>query len=193
MSETLITMALLLLLCLVTLNLFLSLRLARRMRPAEREPKLPFTVVLQAELQPFSALRLQSEQTLTAEQLFAKPSVWVFLSSSCADCRKRLPELLALLPAMQTADVALWITGFETADKMRGLLGETALFPHLLTLEPAVRQQLNPRNSAPFYLFVDEARIAQASNFIGDPNWQAFVAQMQEFQPLPKQDVVHES
>lgn len=50
----------------------------------------------------------------------------------------------------------------------------------VLELDGQARRRLNPRRQAPFYLFLDEHLIVQASNLIGDEDWQSFLAQMDE-------------
>ena len=110
--------------------------------------------------------------------LAGQAAVLVFLSSACPKCGEKLPELRRILPAAREAGVALWIVPMEAA---RSPLPEgSPLAEHLLVLETPARRRLNPRNAAPFYIFLDHQRIARASNFIGDPDWLSFLDQMDE-------------
>ncbi len=110
--------------------------------------------------------------------LAGQASVLVFLSSACPKCGEKLPELRRILPATREAGVALWIVPMEAARSP--LPDGSPLADHLLVLEPPARRRLNPRNAAPFYIFLDHQRIARASNFIGDPDWLSFLDQMDE-------------
>ena len=180
MDNTLTGLLLLFLLALVTLNFAMTIRLVRRTQKNNEQDALPFTATLGAPMPAFSAKRLVGDATVSSEDMRGTPSVLVFLSSTCGDCRKFAPELATLLPEMRAAGVALVVVGLESETRVRRFLTGSPLIEHALLLNKTDRLQLNPRNSAPFYLFVDDQLIIKASNFIGDENWRLFVEQLRD-------------
>lgn len=201
MDMTLLALLLLLLLAVVILNLLLTVRLARQLQQLQQQRNdgeaLPFTTKLEDAVPAFSGRRLLDGAEISSEAMRGTASVLVFLSASCGDCRKLLPQLATLLPAMQDAGVALVVIGLESENKVRRFLSETPLFPYVLLLDADARRLLNPRNSAPFYLFVDDQLIVKASHFVGDENWRAFVDQVSDAaapsaHPTVNGEAVHE-
>jgi hypothetical protein len=150
---------------------------------------LPFTLELDVAIPHFSGTLLADGRPVSPDATSGRSTVLVFLSAGCGDCRKRVPELVQLLPAMQRAGVVLWVVAMDTEAKVRSFLGATPLFERVVMLDGASRKRLNPRNASPFYIFVDDQRVARASHFIGDENWQVFSGQMQEF--LVEEEAVH--
>lgn len=104
-----------------------------------------------------------------------QPSVIVFLSIGCPACRRGVEELSALLPGMARAGVGLFLVGLGEID---GLIEGTGLQDRLVELDGDALVELNPRRAAPAYIFIDENRVALASDFLGDGNWRIFAAQM---------------
>lgn len=180
MDDTLIAMLLLFLLVAVTLNLVLTLRIAAIVRATPEPQELPLTLELDAPVPHFAGTRLADGRPVTAEALGGTASVLVFLSSGCGDCRRKVPELAQLLPAMRESGVRLHVVAMEAKERVRRFLGDTPLFEHVLMLDADSRRRLNPRSASPFYIFVDDQRVARASHFIGDENWQVFAGQMRE-------------
>lgn len=183
MDTTLLALLLLFLLAVVMLNVLLTIRLARQLQQLQQQQReggagAPFTAELDAAVPTFNGRRLLDGADVSSEAMRGTASVLLFLSASCGDCRKLVPELVAMLPAMRDAGVGLLIIGLESENRVRRFLGETPLFPHVLRLDAAERQVLNPRNSAPFYLFVDDQLKVKASHFVGDENWRLFIEQM---------------
>lgn len=187
MDNTLNGMLLLFLLALVSLNFVLTIRLVRRTQKNTEQDALPFTATLDAPMPTFSGKRLADNSPVSSEDMRGTASVLVFLSSVCGDCRKLAPELVTLLPEMQAAGVALVVVGLESEAKVRRFLAGSPLFERALLLNKTERLQLNPRNSAPFYLFVDDQLSVKASNFIGDENWQLFVEQLRSGSAAPEE------
>lgn len=180
MDDALVAMLLIFLLVAVTLNFALTLKIVAIVREAPEPQDLPFSLELDRPIPHFVGRRLTNGATLSAEALAGGATVLVFLSSGCGECRGRIPELVRLLPAMRRAGVELFVIAMETEAKVRRFLGGTPLFEQVLMLDKENRKQLNPRNGSPFYIFVDDQRVAKASNFIGDENWQVFVGQIQQ-------------
>jgi hypothetical protein len=177
MDANLALLALLVLAVAVALNLFLTLRLARRIRAAEAPPP---TVPLGETVPPFAGRARADGRRIGPEELAGRPLVLVFLSPGCKACAASIGELAAILPGAARAGVALWVVPADDAHDIALLVGGTALADHVLVLDPASRRRLNPLTAVPFYLFIDEAMVARASNQLGDEDWRTFVAQMRE-------------
>lgn len=184
MTTSLVELLLLVLLVAVTINLVLTIRITAIVRDAPEPEDLPFTAKLDAAVPAFSGARLSNGATVSSVSLAGGTAlVLVFLSSGCADCRRRIPELTAILPAIRAAGIELLIVGMESPARVRKLLVDTGLLEHAIVLDRNSRKALNPRNGSPFYLFVDGNRDVKASNFLGDENWLVFMEQMKEWDP----------
>jgi hypothetical protein len=70
-----------------------------------------------------------------------------------------------------------------TQQRLRGYFETTGLLPHVLRVNDRDIRRLNPKYSAPFYIFIDPMRIVQASNLIGYENWPSFRAQIGDIEP----------
>ncbi len=66
---------------------------------------------------------------------------------------------------------------------MREFLKDSPLLDHLLMVSSSAQRMLNPRSSAPFYIFIDHERTVLASNFIRNEDWLIFCEQMRESGP----------
>lgn len=179
MDDALIRFLLIFLLAAVTLNLFLTLRIAAIVREAPAPASTPLTLPLDEVIPHFSGVMIAGRRTLSSEALAGRATVLVFMSSRCGDCRKKVPEIEQLLPAIGKAGIMLLLVAMDTEATMKKFLGDTLLFEHVLVLDKEQRKRLNPLSATPFYVFVDDQGFAKASNYIGDENWEAFVDQMQ--------------
>ncbi|WP_163994586.1 peroxiredoxin family protein [Pyxidicoccus caerfyrddinensis] len=155
------------------------LRLVRRAGAAEP----PFTLPLGQVIPAFEGRARADGRRITSSELAGQAAVLLFLSSGCPKCRGTIPELLRMLPAIRGAGVGLWIIPADSRHDISELLEGSALLEHVLVLEPAVRDGLNPRQSTPFYIFIDHRMVALASGLIGDDDWKSFVEQMKELAP----------
>ena len=155
------------------LNLWLTFRLAARIREATA-PEL--TVPIGAPVPPFEGVA--QSRPIRSSDLAGQPQVLVFLSSGCKVCAGHVGELVALLPGAARAGVSLWIVPADDVHDIAVLVGGTPLAGHVLMLDAASRLRLNPLRTAPFYLFIDDALVVRASNHLGDEDWRAFVEQM---------------
>lgn len=180
MSPELLHYLVIALLLLVVFNLWLSFRLYARLHALQGEDELPPLLPAGAAMPYINGHFLADGSEYHSNQRDVAASVVVFLSARCADCRKKIPELVHILPAIHEAGIDLLVVGMEKAPQMREFLAGTPLFPHALMLDRVAKKSLNPRNATPFYLFVDHAGIVQATNFIGDEDWLAFMQQMEE-------------
>lgn len=145
------------------LNLFLTLRLAARMRASEDRPG-PLTVPIGARLPTIAGIDWTGELTVV-----------VFLAAGCPACRGKAGELARLVPGMDRSGVRLLLVGMGD---IRTLVAGTALVERRITLDPDAVAALNPRGAAPAYIFVDGGGSALASDYLGDENWRTFAAEM---------------
>jgi hypothetical protein len=132
---------------------------------------------------PFEGVAGTDQRPVRSPDLAGRPLVLVFLSPGCATCAGHIAELVTLLPGAEAAGVTLWIVPNDTAHDIGRLVGGTPLADHVLVLDGDSRLRLNPLRLVPFYVFVDDAQIVRASNPLGDPDWRAFVSQMEEARP----------
>lgn len=177
-DDSLIQIALIALTLAAGLNLFLTLRLARIVRPDLWTA--PLTVPIGALVPPFEGRRRDDGGRLASADLAGHPNVLAFLSPGCPACAEAAAALAAILPAIDEAGIALWIIPADATHDIALLPGVAPLLGRVLELDGPARRRLNPLTTAPFYLFLDERLVAKASNFIGDEDWQSFLAQMHE-------------
>lgn len=103
----------------------------------------------------------------------------IFLSSGCPKCRAAAPDVAAAAALATGRGVRLWMVTAEWLSAAD--LGESAeLDAYFLDLARVEYAMLNPRRASPVYLFISADMIAEASGFIGDDNWQSFIAQLAE-------------
>jgi hypothetical protein len=157
------------------LNLWLTFRLAGRLRELSAPP---LTAPIGAPLPPFEGVA--GGRPFRSSDLAGRPSALVFLSPGCKTCAGKVGELVALLPGAERSGVALWIVPADDFHDISALVGGTPLAGRVLRLDEPARKRLNPLATAPFYLFVDEALVLRASNHLGDEDWTTFVGQMRE-------------
>lgn len=187
--QSLLELMVFVLLVAVCINFWMTLRIARIVREAPEPQDLPFTTDIGRPAPAWQGTRLATGDGFSSGATIGRPTVLVFLSSGCVDCRKRLPELVAMQPAVRQAGIELLVVGMESERRLRAFVGGTPLLEHVVVIDRKARSLLNPRNSSPFYLFIDDEGIVQASNFIGDRNWEVFVDQMHEYDPAPSSEV----
>lgn len=176
MSASLITLVLAVLAFATALNLFLVLRIAGVVFPPD-EPE-PVAPLVGQPAPRFEASRQSDGQRIASDDLVGHPLVLVFLSAGCSTCRTKTAELLEILPATQQAGVELWIVAADDVHDMAGLTGDSPLADRALAMDPMARKALNPLSAAPLYIFIDEAMIVRAGNYLGDEDWRAFVGEM---------------
>lgn len=160
------------------LNLFLVLRIARVVLPSE-EPE-PLVPLVGKAAPRFEASRQMHGQRIASDDLVGGPIVLIFLSPGCPSCRAKIAELIEILPATEKAGVALWIVGADEMHDITALTRDSPLATRTLAMEATAREAFNPKGAAPLYVFIDDAMIVQAGNYLGDENWHNFVRQMRE-------------
>lgn len=174
LDSTLLSLLVVALAVLAAINLFLSLRLTTLVG-ALAHARLPDTVPIGAALPDFRARALNDGRRVDADTLLAeRAAVLVFLSPGCKSCLERLPELRRMQPLMEEAGVALWVIGNGRERRLRAYFESTGLLSRALRVSDSDMRMLNPKYSAPFYIFVDATRVVQASDLIGDANWLSF-------------------
>lgn len=141
-----------------------------------------FTLPVGDALPPFEGRRSDGSPIGLAD-LAGRPAVLVFLSAGCATCRGKIGELVRILPGARNSGVRLWVVGDDAKGGIAPLIAGTPLIDRLLRLDAATRRRMNPRHTAPFYIFIDQELVVQASSYIGDEDWLSFVEQMHDFAP----------
>lgn len=175
MDQNLLLFVLIVLTFATALNLFLVLRVGRLVRAFSKPPTIP----IGRAVPPFEGRRPDGRE-LTSADLAGQAAVLAFLSPGCPKCKEKAADILRILPAIREAGVALWIVPADDTHDIAELLGDTPLRDHVLVLDAQARLRLNPRKGAPFYVFLDDEGIVQASNYIGDEDWLSFIEQMEE-------------
>jgi hemin uptake protein HemP len=174
LDSTLLSLLVVALAVLAAINLFLSLRLTTLVG-ALAHARLPDTVPIGVVLPDFRARTLDDGRRVDSDTLLAEQAtVLVFLSPGCKSCLERLPELRRMQPLMEEAGVALWVIVNGRERRLRAYFESTGLLSRVLRVSDSDMRKLNPKYSAPFYIFVDATRIVQASDLIGDENWLNF-------------------
>ena len=174
LDATLLSLLVVALAVLAAINLFLCLRLTTLVG-ALAHARLPDTVPIGVALPDFRARTLNEGRRVDADILLAeRATVLVFLSPGCKSCLERLPELRRMQPLMEEAGVALWVIGNGRERHLRAYFESTGLLSRVLRVSASDMRMLNPKYSAPFYIFVDATRVVQASDLIGDTNWLSF-------------------
>lgn len=180
MASSFVLVVLLLLTVSVALNFLLTLRLAAIVGAREYE-RVPLAIPAGTPLPVFSARRADDGRRVASAELLGSPAVLVFLTPGCGDCRARVAELTAMHASIVRAGVTLWVFGTGSRRQVDAFLRDTPLLAHAMRIDAATRRTLNPRNAAPFYMFVDDAGIVLATDFIGDADWLSFCEQMREY------------
>jgi hypothetical protein len=181
-DSTLLSLLVVALSALAAFNLFLSLRLTKLVG-ALAHARLPDTVPIGIALPAFRAQALDDGRRVDTERMLAaQAAVLVFLNPGCKSCQERLPELRRMRPLMDEAGVALWVIVHGRKGRLRAYFEPTGLQSRVLRVSDRDMRALNPKYSAPFYIFIDAMRIVRASNLIGDEDWLSFREQIGDFE-----------
>ncbi len=179
LSNALIEVVLATLVVSVAINLLLTFRIFSILKSLPVEQQNHF---LQAgeSLPHFVGMALEDKSEVLSEHFVQQPMVMVFVSPGCPKCKSKLPEIKQVLPAMQQEGVQFCLVGMGRRWQVKRFLKDTGLLHSALTIKSEHRKALNPNSASPFYLFVDENHVLQASGLLGDENWVSFIQQMQE-------------
>lgn len=159
----------------VLFNLLLTFGLIRR---ANARPGMPPVETLNVgEPAPaFTAVTLDGEM-VTLAQFAGQQLVLVFMSSTCAPCREKIPELQALVPRLADAGVVLALLFRETAAEIKPFATQHNLtMPIWLAPPPNSLWPDYKAAGTPFYCVIDANHEVAITGFFG-PEWQAFVQQ----------------
>lgn len=186
MDGTLLSFAVAVLTLVVAAMLFFLLRIAAVVS-AQDYLRSPTALAAGSRLPDIAGRRLRDGKLLRGNFLSGQAAVLLFLSPDCADCKLRVGELAEIYGDIRRSGVQLWVVSARSPRRMRAFLRDSPLLDHVLLVSPAIRRALNPRNAAPFYLFVDGDGQVLASNFMGDEDWTSFVAQVRDtdHEPVP--------
>ncbi|MFT4925954.1 MAG: hypothetical protein ACI8WB_002049 [Phenylobacterium sp.] len=163
----------------VALNLVLTFRLAAMLRLNMGQTVVPLTLPFGEPVPDYIATSIVEGKPVNTRQ---QSCVLLFLSSTCKDCKAKVPQLAQLQPALEHAGVAMWLVSAESKKRLENLLSGSDLLNRTVTMPTNLMKTLNPRHASPFYLFIDEQQILQASGMIGDDNWLSFIDQMQQIE-----------
>jgi len=181
MDNQLIYFVLLVLCFSVALNLKLTFNLLHLVRnPPEAEDPLGH-LTIGAPIPGISGVSPVTDKAVDLS-LTVKPQVLLFLSSRCPVCKEKLAEIDSLLPLAQQAGVEFCFISLESKNRLGAFLQSPILSSLAVIVEEKDYKQLNPTLSSPFYLFIDHEQKLQAGGTIGDEDWLAFVAQLNELQ-----------
>jgi hypothetical protein len=175
MDQTTIEIALVAMAVCVAINFQLSIKLLGMIRALPQDEQvLPLGLPLPAT----QGRRLSDGATLSLP-IAERPLALLFLSSKCPKCKEKLPQLRAMLRLAGEAGVDLVLPSLEPAWRLRRFVG-SELAPHALLLDKASYKALNPMLQTPNYAFVGASGEVEATGMIGDDNWLAFQAQLDE-------------
>ena len=184
MDSSLLTLVLIVLAFATALNLFLILRIIRIVHPVDQDEDL--VPLVGQPLPDFEVKRRADGEPVAFRELSKGAAALIFLSAGCPACKAKIPEIIEILPAAETAGVALWVAAANAHHDIAALTAGSPLAARILHLDPATRNRLNPLSAAPIYLFIDEASEIRAGNYLGDENWEKFLAQMREVESTPE-------
>lgn len=177
MSDGVLMVALLTITGVLALNMFLTLRLARR---ATQRPGASTAEASPGRRLPRLDARRLDGDVIDWADLTATPFVLTFLSAHCPACREALRRLKTLAAAARAAGVPIHIVAMEEGGELDRLLEGAGLGGNRLMLDAASRRRLNPANAALYYMFVRQGGVLEAVGYVGDADWEAFGRQLTE-------------
>lgn len=166
-------------------NLWLTFRLIRIVKYLRLNPTTePVPLPTGSQISVIKATAISDNNSAESWLPHAKASVFLYLSSACDKCQSKLPQLNQICELADCAGVEICLLTAESTKVFCQFLS----FSNLTLRGWQVSQQdydhLNPQGATPFYQFVNEQGVIQASGLIGDENWLGFVDQIR---PMDKQ------
>lgn len=178
MEASLLYTCLIILALLVALNLKLTLHLFELIRdPSLLNP--PFLARPVGDFMPEIEGKSANNTPVHLAEL-GQASVLLFLSSRCPQCKEKLAEIQALIPAADDAGLSLLLVTQEPLRHFSKFLQHELLLNQVVKVSSKQYKQLNPSISTPYYLFIDHLNQLQAGGVIGDEDWLSFSEQMSE-------------
>ena len=173
---SLLTIVLVILTWSVSLNLFLTFRIAALIRPEPEPDDKPLTLPIGEALPEFEGRSQLDHSAVSSAHLASETTLILFLSPGCSLCRETVSQIREILPRIRDAGIWLWIVTGKSAGGSARFLGD--LTSHWLRVDAGTIRKLNPRNASPFYIMVNDG-VVQASYFVGDETWQNFIEKME--------------
>ena len=170
------------LLCLLSLglalNFLISFRIIRIVRNVEGENLAPLTPVPGTEIGALEVTMLVSGKTIELHRL--SPAVLLFMSSRCAECRKKTDEVSQLARDAIPLEFGVWHVSMDKPRSGLPLFTEGPLVKNVLMISEGALGLLNPRVSTPYYLLMGPSAEVQAGGIIGDDGWKVLLRQVKE-------------
>ena len=158
-------------------NSFLIVRLSKIIQTAPGLRDLAFAPPTGSAAPAFRATKLSNGLPVTEKDLIGAPSVLIFLSARCPTCNSKIPEIAEIIPATKRHGIKVFVVGMENKGDVLDFVGPPLLNDTLI-MKRRWRKRLNPSESSPFYIFLNEAGIVEAAEHLGDENWRIFCNDM---------------
>lgn len=159
----------------VLLNLLLTFGLMRRTNAHASMPKME-TLKVGQPAPDFTAQTLDGE-TVTLAQYAGRQLVMIFLSSTCAPCVEKLPELQAIAADGKHKNTTFVLVFKQSADEVSAFANQ-----HLLTMPIWTAQPPNPLwqdykvPGTPFYCAIDSRQKVALTDLLG-ADWKVTIQQ----------------
>ena len=158
------------LLVIVTLNLFLTVKLMKAMRwqispDVLREPLAEGSII--------ESFIATNQHTKSQIDFIDNDSarVFVFLHTGCPSCKERISDVMQAVELSMGEGVAIYLITTEGYKKCRAFLQSTDLLEKLLHVDKETYKKINPQQASPAYVFVNDENAVEAQGLIGDENW----------------------
>jgi peroxiredoxin len=161
----------------VTLNLFLTVKLMKAMRWQVMPDTLKEPLPIGSTVENFEAFNEDTNQKKNLSES-GSAKVFVFLHTGCPSCKERIPDAEKALKLSESEGVDIYLITTESYKRCRAFLKGTDLLPHLLQVDESVYERINPQKASPAYVFVNDLNVVEAEGIIGDENWLGFIEQL---------------
>lgn len=174
--QSVIVISVVMLWAIVLFNLLLTFGLIRRMNTRSGMPAVEM-LKIGAPVPAFTAETLAGE-TVTLAQFAGKRLALLFMSSTCAPCREKIPELQRLTPQLAREGIVFALLFRESEEEMGAFVAE-----HNLTMPVWLAPPPNPLwrdykvSGTPFYCVIEANHKVALTGFFG-PEWDVFVRQL---------------
>ncbi|NOX95429.1 MAG: redoxin domain-containing protein [Alphaproteobacteria bacterium] len=159
----------------IAINSFLIIRTAKMIEAIAPAIGMPSPLCEGTPLPAFSGSMIQTGETVCNASLVGKPGVIIFMTSGCAVCEEKKPEILRARQGAKALGVIFLVAEMDSLHAAQQDLSRTSFLSFTMTLNKKSFYRLNPTKSMPLYVFFDENGIVKASNLIGDENWTLFI------------------
>ncbi|MDB2439251.1 redoxin domain-containing protein [Hellea sp.] len=180
MSSGLIYLTLCALVVTTALNLWLVVRLAQKVELIDQSDTPELTLPAGSRLPTIAAHLANDPQVDISLNDIQNAFVILFLSDGCPSCKEVAEEVSEHHSFFQSSNVGLWIMTLRAAPVIRKRLEERGLGRNIIDVSPESLKLLNPKSASPFYIFVNAENVIEAGDFVGDENWNSFVAQIKD-------------